>query len=289
MWLKMVFFLLALMPMAMPIQAGWLEDFTSYFRKPVMAKPPKIKVLVVHDQVGVLLEVKGKYKVYDPHTGSHIGTRFVGKRKFIQAVSDGIKWGEEFPGVHQLLIVPDETLTTTIVDGIEYKGLVYVYDIGGTISVINEIYIEDFLSSTLPIRYQELNEKEELAAIAIAARTAAYYRSENPKSQYWSVDGRQAGYQGVAAVQSSGPVQEAIHSTRYMVMSSGSANEDKLHPFLAVWKGESFNPSSEDVISKISLLEADEMAKKGEHAAQILMRAYPGMKIELVHYSTEKL
>ena len=285
MWLKTLFFLMMLTPMALPSHAGWFDDITSWFRKSNLAKPPRIKVLVVHDQVGVLLEVKGKYKIFDPHTGTHIGTRYIGKRKFIQAVKDGIKWGEEFPGIHQLLIVPDETMTTTMVDGIEYKGLIYVYDIGGTISIVDELPIEEFLASALPLRYQQIKEKEALAAIAIAARTATYYRSENPKSQYWALDGRLAGYQGVAAVQAASSMVQQIQATRYMVMSSASSKEDAVRPFRAVWKADLYVPSSHDTVSTITLAEAEEMARNGADASQILMRAFPGVKIELIHYA----
>jgi stage II sporulation protein D len=287
MWLKTLFFLMVCMPLAVPAQASWLDKLAAWFQKPALEKPPRIKVLVVHDQVGVLLEVKGKYKIFDPHTGTHLGTRYVGKRKFIQAVQDGLKWGEEFPGVHQLVIVPDETMTTTIVDGIEYKGLVYVYDIGGTVSIINEVPIEEFLLATLPAQVREPLEKETLAAIAIAARTAAYYRSENPKSAFWAVDGRLAGYQGIAAIQEQSPLAQQIQATRYMVMSASTQRGKQLLPFLAVWRGSHYTPSAQDQFSAITLSEAEEMAGKGRDASQILARAFPGVKIELIHYAAE--
>src|SRR5262249_11555913 len=149
-------------------------------------------------RTGVVLEVKGKYKIFDPHTKEHISTRYTGKRKFIQAVSDGLKWGEEFPGVHQLLVTPDGPDVTIIVDGIEYHGPVYVYDIGGTISVVNQVPVEEYVSSILSQHYREPLSPETLAAIAIAARTSAYYSAENPKSDYWSIDAQQMGYQGFA-------------------------------------------------------------------------------------------
>src|SRR5437763_277312 len=93
------------------LSAGWFDKITTYFSKKTHSTPPKIRVLVIHDKPGVILEVKGKYKIYDPHSLEHLTTRFVGKRKFIQAVHDGLKWGEEFPGLHQLMIVPDEKAT----------------------------------------------------------------------------------------------------------------------------------------------------------------------------------
>jgi len=282
----MLFFLLALMPLNAQLQASWLDSFANYFRKSAPATPPTIKVLIVHDRPGVVVEVKGKYKIYDPHSGSHISTRYVGKRKFIQAVRDGIKWGEEFPGVHQLLIVPDEKETTSVVDGIEYKGLIYVYDIGGAISVVNQIPIEEYLSSILIAQYRQPLPEELLNAIAIAARTAAYYRSDSPKSEYWSVDGRQVGYYGYAAARQTNAMEKAIRDTRYMVMSHAAPNEDRIRPFSAEWKQPSQNKGME--FSQISLQEAENMADNGAHAAQILARAFPGVKIELIHYASDQ-
>jgi Stage II sporulation protein. len=275
--------------MSAPLQAGWFDNITSYFRKAPPATPPKIRVLIVHDKQGVVLEVKGKYKMHDPHNGDHLTTRFVGKRKFIQAVRDGLKWGEEFPGVHQLMIVPDEKSTTTIVDGIEYKGPIYVYDIGGTISIINEVGIEDYLSSTLAQKYAQDTSPELLNAIAITARTAAYYAVENPKNQYWSVDSQQIGYQGAAVIVSNSEMEKAINETRYMIMSNAAPGEVQINPFPAEWNKGGVNFGvGQQVVSRITLADAAALAQKGDHAAQILSKAFPGVKIELIHYAPEK-
>lgn len=287
MLVRILLFLLVVGPLSVPANAGWFDSITSYFSKPAAPKPPKVRVLVVHDQQGVVIEVKGKYKMYDPHNGSHISTRFVGKRKFMQAVRDGLKWGEEFPGLHQILIVPDENTTTTIVDGIEYKGPIYVYDIGGTISVINEISIEDFLSSTLAQKYHQKLPQEMLAAAVIAARTNAYYAAANPKNQYWSIDAKQANYQGFAVVDQNSDVQKTLADTRFMVMSLPSNGGNGINSFPAEWKTEA-TLLNQPNISKITFEQATELANQGEHAAQILMKAFPGVKIELVHSPAEK-
>jgi stage II sporulation protein D len=288
MFVRILCLLLACGPMVSSLDAGWFDSLTSYFRSPPLAKPPKIRVLIVHDQQGVIVEVKGKYKIYDPHTGDHLSTRFVGKRKFMQPIRDGLKWGEEFPGLYQLMIVPDEASTTTIVDGIEYSGPIFVYDIGGTISVINEVPIETFLSSTLAQRYRQSMSEELLASIAIVARTNAYYASANPKNQFWSVDATPAGYHGYAAVDSTSAIEKAIAETRHMVMTLSSGNgTDPIQAFPAEWKTEGALPG-QSFVSQITLDQAAEMAKQGAHAAQILAKAFPGSKIELVHYSSEK-
>lgn len=287
--MRILLLLLALGPLSAPLHAGWFDGVMSYFGREPAAVVPKVRVLVVHDQQGVILEVKGKYKIHDAYTGEHISTRFVGKRKFIQAVRDGIKWGEEFPGIFQLVIIPDEKSTTTIVDGIEYHGPVYVYDIGETISIVNDVGIEDFLASVLSQRYREETLPEVLAALAITARTATYNAIMHPRSPYWSVDGRQAGYQGSAAVDLETDMQRAIHDTRYMVMSTVSPDSSKLNPFPAQWSdGMQGLTQGQQVLSKISLAEAEAVVKKGGNAAQVLAKAFPGTKIEFIHDPLDK-
>lgn len=265
-------FLLACMPMSNTLEAGWWEDLTNYFNPPAEAAPPMIKVLIAHDKIGTVLEVKGKYRIYDPHTGEHISTRFAGKRKFIQALSDGLKWGEEFPGIHQILIVPENQTITTLVDGIEYRGSIYVYDIGGTISVVNETYVEDYLESTLTLKYRESWPEEAFAAIAIAARTDAYYQIANPKSKFWEVDASEVGYHGYAVTHQSRGMEKAIQDTRYMILSKNSTSG--ITPIASQWS-----------LARISLPKAVEMANQGDHAALILSRAFPNTKIELMRFA----
>lgn len=287
---RLMMLLLAIAPLSSSAEAGLMDGITSLFTKPVPPQPPALNILIVHDQHGVVLEVKGKYQIFDPNTNEHISTRFIGKRKFIQALSDGLKWGEEFPGVHQLLIVPDDKNVTTVVDGIEYRGSIYIYDIGGTISVVNSVDIEDYLASTLPAKFRTPLPEEELAAIAIAARTYAYWMAQNPKNTFWAVSAKQIDYQGNAVTIQSSPIEKAILDTRYMIMSNAESRVGTATPFPAEWQGVSLTNSenSAAVIAKISLGEAEEQANKGDHAAQILAKAFPGTSIVLMHYAPEK-
>jgi len=263
------------------LEAGVWDNVKNFFVRPMPATPPTISVLVAHDLVGVVVEVKGKYKIFDPRTNDHISTRFLGKRKFMQAVSGGLKWGEEFPGVFQLKITPDDASTTTLVNGVEYKGSLYIYDIGGTVSVVNEVAVEDYLSSILSPLFPDPMPEEALAAVAITARTSAYYFKNNPRSQYFAVDGSTVDYTGAALTTSATPIDRAINATRYMYMVK---EEDGVsNAFLAQWGSPTGGKSDREkaVFSRISLFDAENFASQGEHAAQILEKAFPGTKIEL--------
>jgi stage II sporulation protein D len=245
-------------------EAGVLENWASYLWKQDSQKPPTIKILVAHNKPGIVLEVKGKYKLFDPHKNEYMSTRFIGKRKFLQPLSNGLKWGEEFPGVYQIMIMPEDPNTTTLVDGIEYKGSIYVYDVGGQISVVNGIDVEDYLNSLLSTHYPQKLPEEMLGAIAITNRTEAYWQAKHPKTSYWDVDASRVGYEGYAVAGRPSTIPQALSTTKYMVLVNNN------EPIEANWDR-----------AAISLNEAEKMAKQGEHAAQILSKAFPNSTLRV--------
>jgi stage II sporulation protein D len=279
--IKAWMFVVAFLPFIAPVEAGFLSNIRSLFGKDQNAVPA-IDVLIVNDQPSSMVEVKGKYQLFNPHTKKLISKRFVGKKKLMQPHSGGLKWGEEFPGIFQLMIVPEEPSAVTIVDGVEYKGNVTIYDIGGSISIVNRVPIEDFMRSTLPSKYPEPMPEEVMASIAIVARTDYYYYSQYPKNKFWAVDGIGEGYQGNNSVHPSAPMDLAILSTRYMVLSQTGAYEGRITPFSAHWN----SMEGRKIIgtpSRISIYEAEDIARNGGHAAQILSKAFPGSHIELIY------
>jgi stage II sporulation protein D len=260
--------------------AGFWDSVHGMLWSSTTAASPKINILIVNDQPGVMIDVQGRYKLYDPHTNKHLGTRFVGKRKMIQGIASGLKWGEEFPGVYQLQIVPDDPMTKIIVNGVEYPGTVFVYDIGGSVSLVNQIDLDDYLICTLSKQHFDPLPEEAFAAVAIVARTFAYYESLNPKSQYWAVDAQNVGYQGNHEVDTKTHLAHAIQMTSGMILSSTGAYEGTITPIAAQW-----GPASgkhHGVNSRISLFDAEQMSKDGKDAAGILSKAFPDARIELI-------
>lgn len=275
---RFAWILLCMMPFVSPLQA--------IAPKVVKTAQPMektfIKLLVVHDKPGVVIEVKGQYKIYDPNKGSLISTRFKGKRKYMQSVADGLKWGEEFPGIYQVMIVPNTLNTTTLVDGIEYKGRIYVYDIGGSISVVNELTLDDYVRCTIAQQYQTSNLSDEaMNAVVIAARTNAYYLVQNPGNQFWTIDARKTGYQGHTLVTVNPKFEKALEKTRNMVLSS---DQNDVKAFANNWgisTGQS-DAMKNIISSSISVFEADDLAKKGDHAQKILTTAYPNTNLKIL-------
>lgn len=279
--------LMFMLPFCSPVEAGAWDSVKEFFGMNEKAAPPEIKVLVIHDVDGVNFEVKGKYSLYDPYTNSHISTRFIGKSKMMQALRSGLKWGEEFPGLYQIKVVPEDASARIYVNGVEYSGVVYVYDVGGAISIVNEVKIEQYLSSIMASEYSPSTPGEALAAFAIAQRTNAYVQAVNPKNTYWAVDGQKNGYKGNSNLEEAQWATKAVQNTQYMILSNTGIYEGKATPFAIQWGAITPGKNAgEGVVSAaISPEEAVKFAKEGMHAAQILAKAFPKATIMLMNYA----
>jgi stage II sporulation protein D len=284
MFSRIFLFFLAFIPWMAVVEAG-TEQSTKVHTQNSQSLP-KIRVLITHDQEKVLLQVVGKYRIFDPYLNTHISTRFKGKSQDIQAIQNGLKWGEEFPGVHQLQFLPASPDTKLLVNGIEYDGSIYVFDIGGSISIVNELPLEEYLGSVLANHSQPLA-NEVLAALVIVARTNAYNQIQNPRSSFWAADAAQTGYKGVFKGELPLPLQKAIKSTQYMVLSFSKKSGRNVITLPLQWdafpKNLLGNVSPRPEASKISLAEANELSKKGAHAATILEKAFPKASIQLIY------
>lgn len=274
----------SLLSFVFPLQAQVWDNITSLWKNNRPA-PPQINVLVVHDVEGADLEVKGKYSLYDPFKREYMSTRLAGKRRVMQTMSDGLKWGEAFPGLYQLQIKPEDSDTTIFVDNRPYKGITYIYDIGGTISIVNQVSVEGYVRSILSQHERMRLHPETWAALAIAARTNAYFQAANPKNIHWAVDAQKVGYPGIVRLQNP-DLEQTVEGTRYMIMSQTGVYEKTVTPFPLQFGPVNPGGSYKGIINaKISLEEADQLAREGEHAAQILGRAFPGTTIMLIQNS----
>lgn len=276
MLIRILIALISLSSFAGVADAAIWDSVTSLFTSPAK-KAPTIKVLVVSNKDALVLEVKGKYNIFDPNTDSRLATRFMGKGNLIQAMQGGLKWGEEFPGVYQILIIPDDKQITTVVNGIEYRGKIYIYDVKGKLNVVNEVDLEDYLSSVLAYELKGNHSPETLAAIAIIERTNALFQSENSVNPYWNVDGKDVEYYGHSVTGRNAAVEQAISATKNMVMSK---DKKIVEPFAVTW--------SEDVPPKgktpfLSISEAESMASKGNDAAEILSKKFPNTTLQLTY------
>lgn len=269
-----------------PLQSGLWDNMTTHFNKGLERQTPAIRVLIGIDKESLEVEVDGPFKGYDPRTGEMLVLNKIGKKTTMRLLDAGFKWGEEFPGTHQLLIVPTDKSTRILVDGKRYPGSLYFYDVEGKISIVNKVNLEEYLTSILTPVHHKREPEEYLAALAITARTNAYYLAENPPNPYWAVNGDQVGYHGVVDISSSPAINQAIVETRHMVLSKTGAYEGMITPIYGSWKSEQNSPEklSHAVLSKISLNEAKAMADAGSNAAQILLKAFPDTSVQLTYH-----
>jgi stage II sporulation protein D len=196
-------------------------------------RPENIRILLERDTTEALLEVKGPYYIFNPYNNSRITSGLLGKRYMIRSVEDGIKWGEEFPGMHQISIVPRSKETSILVNGIQYDGNLAIYKVGNKLHIINDVPIESYLKATLTTQFPYPLDNEVMSAIAIAARTTAYSMVEKNKSTFWHISARDIGYQGCVLITTDAPIVQAVDTTRNLILIN---SEDKKNaPFHAVW------------------------------------------------------
>ncbi len=193
------------------------------------AKPVTIKILLNQKISGILLEVKGSYEVRDPHQKTKLSWGIIGKRYFLYPHEDGIKWGENFPGVYQLQIIPTSETTTILVDGIQYRGAIEVYNIDNSLSIVNEVEIESYLKSILPLMIHHKYPTAVVDAIAIIARTDAYHNALSNQKAFWHLEAADVGYSGYGLNFNNTNIDRSIDNTRHLIMTYDE------RPFASTW------------------------------------------------------
>lgn len=193
------------------------------------SKPATVKVLLKKLANDAILEVKGRYLIYQPQNHLLIESGIAGKRAKISASERGVKWGELFPSTFDIRIVPGDSQSSLLVDGIQYKGCLEIYSINGTINIINEIDIENYLKSILTTRLIEPMSNDLLDLIAVVERTNLYAQAYKNRGSSWHLEATKEGYQGYPVTISSSQINQTIDRTRYLVMTYHNA------PFAATW------------------------------------------------------
>ncbi|MBS0620399.1 MAG: SpoIID/LytB domain-containing protein [Verrucomicrobia bacterium] len=203
------------------------------------SKPPTIKVLIGKQVDKTLLEAKGRYLLYNLDNGVLVTNSSSSTRAHLTTAPYGLKWGESIPGLYQMRLVPGDSQSTFLVDGIEYRGCLEVYDIQGKLYIINEVDIERYLKSILTAQFPNELGDEVMDAVAIVARTNAYSLVERKSSSPWHVEAADVGYLGYALTLQNIHVDRAISSTRHMVMTYHNM------PFAASWTQNSAGKTAE--------------------------------------------
>ena len=231
-----------------------------------------IRVLLCTQKPALQVEVKGAHNAYDPYTGKKLESAFLGSSYEMKPTTDGITWGGDFPGVYQLVIVPDSKESTVFVDGIQYSGAVAFYQIGNGLAAVNWLPIEEFTSCILSTNFapQAKEHREALAALLIALRTLAYEQIMTPSNQFWDVRADMCGYKGLALVRLDVPYQEALHISKNIILAPVNESQPLSYQ------------SFERVKEKIPYAQAVELAEAGKDATAILEKFMPNRELQSV-------
>ncbi len=181
------------------------------------AKPATIKVLITKLADEATVEVKGKYRAYNPQNQLLIGS---GSNKWdrFMATASCLKWGSEpFPGSTEIRLVPAPD-SSLLVNNVPYKGCLEIYAIAGTINIVNEVDVENYLKDTLAAKCDESLNSEVLDALVIVERTHLTYLANKASYAHWHVAADKAGYTGHTAQQKAA-ISDAVERTRGMVLT----------------------------------------------------------------------
>ena len=188
---------------------------------------------------------------------------------------DGIKWGQEFLGIFQITIIPDEPSSGVCVNGIAYPGVTTFYEVDNRLTAVNWASLDDFTASIVSNNFlpRETDQKEALAAYAIAIRTKAYQQLLSSNSIYWDVTADGCGYRGNAIVRFDTPFHDAMKVTKRIVMTGSEQSN----------LGTTFDKKAiDDVREKMPVSEVHSMAKNGKDAKIILHRFFPDQNLMMV-------
>ncbi|HSX10847.1 MAG TPA: SpoIID/LytB domain-containing protein [Chlamydiales bacterium] len=227
-------FVAATFLMASAILPAQAQEFASYERVAEPMAPRNIQILLEKDTDGALLEVRGPYYIFNPHDGSRVSSGLLGKRFMIHETENGLKWGEEFPGIHQIYIKPRSADTAIFINGIQHSGAVAIYGVSNTINIVNDLDIESYVKATLTSQFTAPLEPEVISALAILVRTDAYYRATRAsQNSFWHTSAQEINYQGSALVVSNSSIDRAVDSTRHLILVHAENGHNL--PFATAW------------------------------------------------------
>lgn len=181
---------------------------------------PKIRVLLLSESTTALIEAKGAFSVFGD--GELLRVSSQGQRCAAHALYGGIRWGENYPNVECLKIEPLDGAASLFVNGIQYKGAIYIHRTDRScLFIVNELAVEDYLKSTLSVKYLKELDKEALSACVILERTALYERLLAGNSHsFWHVNAQEDRYGGFGVTSQFYGVEEAVDWTSRLVLDN---------------------------------------------------------------------
>jgi stage II sporulation protein D len=198
-----------------------------------VVQPRHLQVLLTKEATEALVEVRGPYTLFNPESGAKVASGLLGKRFLVRELDSGLKWGEEFLGIHQLYLHPNSSKTVILVNGVQHQGGIVIYGVSGVVNIVNDLDIEAYVKSILSSHFTSSMEPEVLSALAILIRTDAYYRATQSDQSFWHVQAQEVSYPGVALTSFEPPIEKAVESTKHLLLVH--PGEGRYLPFATTW------------------------------------------------------
>ncbi len=254
------------------LQAAFEAVSSKLSRVRNLPRQPMVRVLLASEQEGLKIEVNGAYNTYDPYTGKKVEGAFLKSSYYMYPTAEGIKWGQEFPGIYQLLIVPDSSSSSVIVNGIQYPGAVVFYQVDDKLAAVNWVSLEDLTSSLMSTTFlpTDTEHKEALSSYAIAIRSLVYQALVQSKNHFWDIKADDAGYKGRAVTRLDHVFTDAMKVSQDIIMATPGGmmkNQSEMKPIHQEIKG---------LLQMMPRKDVDTMAEGGKDARRILEQYFPG-------------
>lgn len=166
-----------------------------------------------------ILRIEGGYGIYDPATKRRVTGGLMSKSFCLKADQEGLCWGEAFPDLYQMTIVPEGQERGFYLKNRFYPGILHVYLIDGEIKLINEMPFEDFALAICSEAEETSGlEDETRASLAICARTQAVAFSALRHDCYWHTEARRVGYRGSSSSLQFERARRAQMKTRDLIL-----------------------------------------------------------------------
>lgn len=258
------------------LQAKWWDTMMTKLGFAPSQPPMTVKVLIYDEVDRVNIEVMGKFNIFDPYKNRRLATRFFADQADVIPLTNGIKWGEQFPGTYQILLSPDSYDTQVYVNGVPYLGKLYVYNVDNKLSVVNEVPLEEYVRSQLSHFANEYDAEELLEAIAICERTNIVHEVISCQNIFWQVDADVVGFNG-CRINSIPALDKAMQETDSLILSQqvyDKVSMDRLKPFSISLSEDHGNKQH-----SFNVLRGSEMAANGQDSVRILLDQFKNARI----------
>lgn len=205
---------------------------------PITFDGPTVRVLIAHGSKGALLEVAGRYVMVDPKTNKKIDAGFLGERLTVHPTSDGVLWSNHVRGIYQFKLAPRTGERLFWLDGVQYTGVLYVYQIGQNISFVNEMTIEDYVAAVVEANTDASILPQAANALAICARSDAWYHTKTRRDNYWQVYAPEVNFRGIGGITKSSRGSVAAKATEGLYITHANFNQNS-GLFMSRWTAHS--------------------------------------------------